>query len=79
MVNGAPQPKRDVADEEILTWQLPPPLWHRGTNELHFAFDRTARPSELGPSSDSRPLAGAIYEVDLLVQDAGGEERADAP
>jgi hypothetical protein len=78
-VNGTPQPKRAVADEETLTWQLPPPLWHRGTNELRFDFDRTARPSELGPSSDSRPLAGAMYDMELLAQGAEGGGRADAP
>jgi hypothetical protein len=78
-VNGAPQPKRDVTDEQTLTWPLPPPLWHRGTNELRFDFDRTAKPSDLGPSSDSRPLAGAMYEMDLLAQGADAGERADAP
>lgn len=67
-VNDAPQLTQVTADEGTLTWQVPPAAWRRGTNEIRFEFDRTARPSSLGRSTDSRSLAGAFYELDLLAR-----------
>jgi hypothetical protein len=70
-VNGTRQPKRLLTDEGTLTWRLHAALWRGGVNELRFDFDRTARPADLGPSSDSRPLAAGVYGLELLVDEEG--------
>jgi hypothetical protein len=68
-VNGARQPKRLLTDQEALAWRLPAGLWRGGVNELRFDFDRTARPTDFGPSSDTRPLASGVYGLELLAQE----------
>jgi len=75
-VNGASQAEQAVVDESALRFVLPAPLWHPGTNELRLGFARTARPSDVGRTTDRRPLAARVFGFDLLVQGGAVPERS---
>ena len=65
-VNGQPDQERVLAGETTLTWRLGEKLWRPGINELHFFFQRTARPSDVSSSPDSRELGAAFYHLKLI-------------
>ena len=65
-VNGQLDLERALAGETTLTWRLGERLWRLGINELHFFFQRTARPSDVSSSPDSRELGAAFYHLKLI-------------
>ena len=66
-VNGQLDQERALAGgETTLTWRLGERLWRPGINELRFFFQRTARPSDVSSSPDSRELGAAFYHLKLI-------------
>jgi hypothetical protein len=65
-VNGMPQQTRPISAPSTLRWVLGPEVLRAGMNVLSFRFDRVVRPSDIGPSGDSRELAVGVYRLSLL-------------
>ena len=68
-VNGSVHPARRWGDDGTLSWTLEPDDFRPGVNELRFEWPGSAKPSDAGRSTDSRPLAARVYRVELIARD----------